>query len=341
MREQSIQPKRSTRLLPGTLKNLFFPPEPDEYEYFRVAGQNPFLADGDIVKAAWAADAAMLSYARYGSRRMSDGELEENLARGGLKLKAKIGENPLDWNAPGTQAFFATGKDFALLAFRGTEADDPADSKADLDILLVHEPEYKGFSAPPLGHLSLIEHLSIPCLVHHGFQAALNRVWESVHDLLTQYRAAEPQAEICITGHSLGGALALLTYSRFADPNTSAYTIGCPRVGNGAFRKRVAANPGRGHYRIVNLHDLVAHVPLESALYMHSPIGCYQIDEAGCLNYSEVDETIVDLSILAKTFGGLPADFKTNPQAFLACPAPPGLVDHSPARYCMRLWDFV
>ena len=223
MASPAIAPKRSTPLLPGTLKNLFFPPEKNEYVYFARDAECPFAGCGTIGKAAWAADAAMLCYARYGGARMDDAEFEQNLARGGLTLQRKIGEDPNDWNAPGTQAYFATGEDFAVLAFRGTEVDDPADSRADLNILLVHEPDYKGGPSTLLGHLAVLEHLfSIPCLVHQGFQSALNAVWPQVHDAISSYRRANPQAEICVTGHSLGGALALLTYSRCADSNMSA-----------------------------------------------------------------------------------------------------------------------
>ncbi len=154
-----VEPKRHTPLLNGSLKNLFFPPEKDEYSYFQVAAAHLFPAADYLAQASWAADAAMLSYARYGARRMDDDELARNLKLAGLTLRAKIGENPRDWNAPGTQAFFAAAGDFAILAFRGTEIDDPNDGSDDLDILLVPEPDYSDSSAAALGHLAIIEHL--------------------------------------------------------------------------------------------------------------------------------------------------------------------------------------
>jgi Lipase (class 3) len=329
-------------LLPGTLKNLFYPPEKAEYTYFQRAGDFPFLNANNIVQGCWAADAAMLSYARYGCRRMEDDELKENLARGGLELQKTIGVDPDNWNAPGTQAFFATGPDFAVLAFRGTEVDDPANSRSDLDIVLVHEPDYRGGAAPALWHLSMIQHLfSVPCLVHQGFQRALNSVWEQVYGVLAAYRAQNPAAEICITGHSLGGALALLTYSRCSDPKIAAYTFGCPRVGNTAFRERVDSNVGMGHFRCVNFNDLVTHVPLESALYVHAPQECYRFDDSGKLDRENDGLFAGDLSVLAKFVEGLPADIRVHPEMLAQLDAPPGLVDHSPARYCMRLWGSV
>ena len=227
-----VEPKRHTPLLTGSLKNLFFPPEKDEYPYFQVAAGHAFPTGGYLAQASWAADAAMLSYARYGARRMTDDELVENVKLAGLTLRAKLGEDPGEWNAPGTQAFFATADDFAILAFRGTEIDDPDDGSDDLDIRLVPEPDYADASVAALGHLAIIEHLFTPvCLVHRGFQSALNRVWDQVREQLSRYRLEKPDAEICLTGHSLGGALALLAYSRFSDPKMSAFTFGCPRVG--------------------------------------------------------------------------------------------------------------
>ena len=66
----SHTPLRHTPLLPGTLQNLFYPPQ--QYIYFARAAELPFTTGDTIRKAAWAADAAMLAYARYGERRMTD-----------------------------------------------------------------------------------------------------------------------------------------------------------------------------------------------------------------------------------------------------------------------------
>ena len=299
------------------------------------------MSGDEIAKAAWAADAAMLCYARYGPRRMDEEELKQNLERGGLELRKKIGEDPEDWNAPGTQAFFATGDGFAVLAFRGTEIDDPKDKIADLDILLVHEHDHQSSGHESFWHLSTLRHLSIPCLVHRGFQVALNRVWDQVLGQITEYRQENPEAEICLTGHSLGGALALLTYSRLADPNVAAYTFGCPRVGNVVFRNRVTANPGKGHFRCVNFDDLVAHVPLESAMFVHAPQTCHRFHDGGHLDCENEGTISDDFKVIMHAIHGLPADLHFHHEELEQLPAPPGSVDHSPARYCIRLWNCV
>lgn len=328
-------PLTHTPLLPGTLENLFYPPR--VYTYFERAKAVPFATGAVIAKAAWAADAAMLGYARYGATRMTDEELAANFARGGLTA-VKIGGTSADWNLPGTQAVFASCGDFAIVSFRGTERDDPHDLVSDCDVALVHEPDYRpaaGDPAPALGHLDFITHLfASPCLVHRGFQHALDEVWPHVHELVTAYRAAHAGSEICFTGHSLGAALATVAFSRFADPNISLYTFGCPRVGNSTFRDRVMSNAGRGIYRFVNFNDAVTHVPLESVAYRHAPAECYKIADNGDID-ADRGSFLGDVAALRTSISALPIMIGTN----LSAMAPPSVVDHSPARYCFRLWD--
>jgi hypothetical protein len=336
-----VVPKTSRELLPGTLKNLFYPPERGEYEYFSRARDCPFPAGSAITKAAWAADAAMLSYARYGPNRMTTADLAENFQRGGLTC-VTFGGTPGNWNAGGTQGVFAECGEFAIVAFRGTERDDPRDLFYDADLVLVPEHDHRpvaGEPGPALGHFAAIAHLfSLPCLAHRGFQQALGEVWDRVHELVTGYRTRHPRAEIVFTGHSLGAALAVLAYSRFADPDLSLYTFGCPRVGDGAFCARVLSNPGRGQYRYVNYNDAVAHIPLESGLYRHSPSQCYRFADDGRLG---PDEGLFqgDIASLRAAVVGLPRTIEESDLDNIL--APPSLVDHSPARYCFRLWDCV
>lgn len=319
------RPTGNTPLLPGSLKNLFFPPEKDEYIYFARAQDHPYAGGDIVVKGAWAADASMLAYARYGATPMSVAEFQNNLARGGLRCLNQIG----DWNGRGTQAYLAANDQFGVLAFRGTEADDPVDVIDDADLVLVPEPDYRD------GGPRFV--LGIPALVHHGFKRALDRVWDSVRACVTDYRQSHPQAEICFTGHSLGAALAELASSRFRDANISLYTYGCPRVGDQPFCDRVLADPRRKMTRFVNVNDSVAHVPLESALYRHAPQNCVRIDENGNLG-EDGGSFRGDVAALGTVF----SMFSVNLSLDLAkIPAAPGLVDHSPARYCIRLWNCV
>jgi len=348
-----IKPVHVRPLLPGTLQNLFYPPRRDEYRYFERALAVPFVSPEDarssesligarnIAKAAWAADASMLAYARYGQDRMTDDDLRVNFRNGDLEIQT-IGQDDADWNAPGTQAVFTWSDEFAILAFRGTERDDPHDIVSDADLVLRPEPDYRlneKDPAPVLGHLSFVTHLfDPPCLVHSGFQRALNSVWQKVHAAVINYRGRHGSAEICFTGHSLGAALAVLAFSRFTDKDLSLYTFGCPRVGDAAFRDRVLSNPGRGIFRYVNFNDAVAHVPLESLLYRQTPDTCHRLDQEGDLG--EDDGAFKgDISSLRAVLTNLPSCAPVGDLDRIA--APPSVVDHSPARYCIRLWNCV
>jgi predicted lipase len=249
----------------------------------------------------------MLAYARYGERRMVASELDKNFGDAGLTYELvggtykKDGGTISDWNAHGTQAIFASCPDFAICSFRGTEKDDPADAVSDGNAILAHEPDYRlaQDSRPALGHLGFIDQLfTEPCLVHRGFQSALNQVWDQIHTLITTYRSTHPQKEICLTGHSLGAALAVLAFSRFADPDMSLFTFGCPRVGDSAFRDRALSNQGRGIYRFVNFNDAVTHVPTESLFYRQTPEACYKITEEGNLETEDHSSFKGDLQSL-------------------------------------------
>ena len=98
---------------------------------------------------------------------MPAADFQENLARGNLRWLNQIG----DWNAHGTQGYFAANDQFAILAFRGTEADDPVDVIDDADLMLVPELDHRaGGGAPQICPGNSFT------LVHQGFQRTLDRV---------------------------------------------------------------------------------------------------------------------------------------------------------------------
>ena len=74
-------------------------------------------------------------------------------------------------------------------------------------------------------------------MVHSGFLAAyglvVSNVRNTVNNLLAKYRGAK----LIITGHSLGGAIAILAGADLSMYHTvsAIYTFGQPRVGNAAF----------------------------------------------------------------------------------------------------------
>jgi triacylglycerol lipase len=144
------------------------------------------------------------------------------------------------YDAHGTQAFLASlnternkREGMLVLAFRGTET-VYEDIRSDLTANLITDGS---------GHR-----------VHKGFYDALFAVGNDIKADLVRY----PDLPIYITGHSLGGALAVLATKYLASDSVGAcYTFGSPRVGD--------RNLGQGIktpiYRVVNSADGVPRVP--------------------------------------------------------------------------------
>lgn len=101
--------------------------------------------------------------------------------------------------------------------------------------------------------------------VHGGFFASWTAleydVRTNLQDLLVQY----PRFSLTITGHSLGGALAVLCAHQLrdlVDRGIYLQTFGTPRVGNSNFAREVRDHPNIiASYRVVNKWDPVPLVP--------------------------------------------------------------------------------
>lgn len=137
-------------------------------------------------------------------------------------------------------------------------------------------------------------------LVHQGFFFALDLVWEQVLDQVSKLQVAGD--EIWLTGHSLGGALAMLAGRRLATRPAfcGVYTFGAPRAGNPAF----AASYPVSLHRVERTDDLVCHLPLSPLLmsylkpslewFLPSDFACLMPKDvsyrhAGILNLIEID----------------------------------------------------
>lgn len=140
----------------------------------------------------------------------------------------------------GTQAFLAQLKPsgdqrpMLILAFRGTETKAIEDIRTDAKV---------GLQAAPGGGR-----------VHPGFYRAFASVQGSIQQALNTHG----DCPLYITGHSLGGALAVVATRYLEHPQVAAtYTYGGPRVGDEAFFDdfRVPV------YRVVNGADVVARLP--------------------------------------------------------------------------------
>ncbi len=293
--------------------NLFYLPRKGDYVYFE--SPSPALSGPGLVAAAWVADAAMLSYARYASTRMQEAEFRAILGNAGYLEIEPLGDCFID-NAPTARGFWAANDDHALLAFRGTEKDNVHDVEADGDALLIDGGGFR---------------------VHQGFYRYLNTVLWRVRPLVASYRAAHPRQLIYMTGHSLGAALASLAFVYLNDTAARLYTLGCPRAGDQAFCSRLEANSGAaGSYRVVDNEDVVAHVPLlEPGFdYQHPSCTLLWFDPDGVMVTNPPGHPSDWMDLAHAAFGFL----DSRHLSLLPNPLPRPLADHSPVRYCHWMW---
>jgi triacylglycerol lipase len=115
------------------------------------------------------------------------------------------------------------------------------------------------------------------CRVHAGFAEALESVREKTLEGICQMaQACQARPKLWLTGHSLGGALAMLLAWRVREryrrqPFSGVYTFGQPRVGNAAFCARYDESGLRGStFRIIYRADIVPHVPFLLGSYRHA-----------------------------------------------------------------------
>lgn len=102
-----------------------------------------------------------------------------------------------------------------------------------------------------------------PNVLHKGFSDALDSVWDEVEAAIRNRDAAEQP--LFFTGHSMGGALAILAAERALDQAgiqaTAVYTFGNPRTGGPDFFNAYASKLGDCTFRMVHGDDIVPTVP--------------------------------------------------------------------------------
>lgn len=136
-----------------------------------------------------------------------------------------------------TECFVAGNSETAIVAFRGTEA-KIKDWLIDLNFIGTTQSYGR---------------------VHRGFWAA----FQSVSDLLDVAIADLGTPKLILTGHSLGGALALIAAAEWFGKHDvhSIYTYGQPAVGKGTFTEFMDGHISGAYHRVVNDDDIVPMVP--------------------------------------------------------------------------------
>lgn len=205
-------------------------------EYFVSSKLIPMQLDScgySVVNAWWLAEFARLIY------RQEHDELEDKfdgLTRNSVLATIGFKESRF-FNGGRTQCAIIESIDapsVAILAFRGT--DHIQDWMANLTAFPVNW-EQGG-------------------KVHYGFKEEFTEVWADIAAYLDTLTVP-----IIYTGHSLGGALALLAAS--VKPPQMVYTFGAPRVGDQQFVDSLKNVP---IYRVMNNRDIVPTLPPITAI---------------------------------------------------------------------------
>lgn len=185
----------------------------------------------------------------------------------------------IDSEESDTQGVVVKKDDYLIIAFRGTELEKYEDILVDL------------WSFPTEYSVGK---------VHGGFLYALNSVWDQVEIALLEL--ADEKTKICITGHSLGGALALLAATKLYDEfqlRPTVYTFGQPRIGTKEFEEHYLSILKGNYYRFTNHHDMVPQLPLYFMGYRHLGVISYHFDLKGIIQ-RKTSRTILNKKYLLK-----------------------------------------
>ncbi|HEV2853434.1 MAG TPA: lipase family protein [Thermoanaerobaculia bacterium] len=252
--------------------------------------------------AWWLSELSLLAY-------NEPDEVKSELGKAGLRLRTSL-------NAGGTQGFVAEGEaegeKFVIVAFRGTEIPLPT---------LNPQETLERFRGAIMDSVTDLKFgfVEIPDLgqgqVHGGFLASLDKVFGQIRNLPDSGRA------LWLTGHSLGGALAILAAARFPKGRIQGvYTFGAPSVGDAAFG--TALQEKVRPFRFVHGDDFVTRLP-GSAFFPFATEGTIvAFDREGRLRP-----------------GAAPAAKPGILQGILDQLSPNDVLDHAPLFYAIHLWN--
>ena len=169
----------------------------------------------------------------------------------GLEARLISGEN--------TQVYVGENDRSIVVAFRGSEAPTTLDGLKDW--LLTNANNYlilpEGRSGTDFAAAG------VGARFHRGFLEALAMVWEPLQAAVSQALQTK-ERPLWVTGHSLGGALALLAAWRLQRNFLAVHeivTFGAPMIGNEAAARAFEQEFAGKIFRYIDLEDVVPHLP--------------------------------------------------------------------------------
>lgn len=206
-------------------------------------------------------------------------------AAGAAEFQQQLGLQAELISVDNTQVYVAQGPGEIVLAFRGSES--PTSLDGFKDWLLTNA---KNFLTVPAGRAGTdFIAAGVGCRFHRGFLDALEEIWEPLYARVDDLRM-EQERPVWVTGHSLGGAIALLAAWRLERqfiPIQQVYTFGAPMIGNEAAATALGQHFAGRIYRFVDTRDLVPRLPTVS-LFTNEYAHCHQEVKLGPLTTQDV-----------------------------------------------------
>jgi predicted lipase len=185
-----------------------------------------------------------------------------NEPEGPTRFRSELGLDAQLISRENTQVYVAVNDRAIVVAFRGSEAPTTLDGLKDW--LLTNANNYLILPEGQAG--TDFAAAGVGARFHKGFLTALEMVWEPLRAVVDEAVKAKDRP-VWVTGHSLGGALALLAAWRLLRSYISVQeivTFGAPMIGNDAAARAFEQEFSGKIFRYVDLEDVVPHLPTVS-----------------------------------------------------------------------------
>jgi len=267
-------PKLNLKAIPNANKYPVLPPDMN-YIYFEHSKIFPIQAkeaNYSPVNAWWFAECSFLAYAHPGFARMA--------------FQLAGFNNFKFFHTATTDCMIAWNDQCIIVAFRGTE----------LTTISIFRDFSTNLDTKPTDFLEGGK-------VHQGFLKAFNNIWNEPIDLgdfLEQLLKEYPKSKVWFTGHSLGGALAGLAFTKFPS-SFGLYTFGAPRIGNQEF---VSLSKDKPIFRVEHAYDPIPLLPPDLPKMNFYPTGqlIFITEEGKILINKEILNISEQTQIAQKTF---------------------------------------
>jgi triacylglycerol lipase len=217
--------------------------------------------------------------------------------KGGPGYQQDLGLTATLISVSNTQAYVGYDSDNLVVAFRGSEAPTALDGLKDWFLTNANN-----LLIQPTGPLATeFAAAGVGARWHQGFVNAITEVWDPLFAEVSARQQEKPRC-FWVTGHSLGGALAMMAawlFFRKTMMPHQVYTFGAPMVGNKIVAEAFDQEFGNKISRYANGPDPVPLLPMMS-LAANDFVHAGRMMPAG-----QADPTTTLVTYLAEAAGGM------------------------------------